>query len=258
MERLGRSERKGLGRRQLLFWGLLFLLAGMFSRSFLQNRILQMDKLTGQQLLEVMSASGTAMAAATAAIVMQAVETCAIPIFAFLLVEGFEKMRSRKKLALSLLITAAVSEIPYNFAMHGKLLYMTSRNPVVALVIGIAVLYFFRRCQGNSFQNVLVKLFVGIASVLWAVMLNIDHGVALLVMIMVMWALRGKKPLRALFGAVVAAACALISPLYVVSSMGMLPVHLYREDSEQAQETVAVYAAYPILLGIVGALANLI
>lgn len=258
MRRLGRPERKGLNKHQLLLWGFLFLLAGIFSRSLLQNRILQMNSLTGQQLLEVMSASRGAMAAATAALVMQALETCAVPIFAFLLVEAYITTKSRKKLLLCLLITAVCTEIPYNLAMYGQFLNMTSRNPAVAMVVALAVLYFFHRYRENSFGNVLVKTIVGISSVLWVVILNVDHGVALLVMVMTMWAFRNKNSLRALFCAVAVAACTLVSPFYIFSAMGILPVHLYREEEEQEQNAIVVYAAYPVLLLTVGLLSKLI
>ena len=215
-----------------------------------------MNSLTGQQLLEVMSASRGAMAAATAALVMQALETCAVPIFAFLLVDAFVTAKSRTKLLLYLLITAVCTEIPYNLAMHGQFLNMTSRNPVVALVVGVAVLYFFRRFGENTFGNVLIKLVVGISSVLWAVMLNVDHGVALLVMVMTMWAFRNKSSLRGVFCAVAVGACTLVSPFYIFSAMGILPVHLYREEEEQEQSAIVSYAAYPVLLLTVGLLAK--
>lgn len=260
MERLRRTERKGLKKHQLLFWGMMFVLAGLFSFSFIQNRVLQMGTLSTQQLLEVISTSKSAMAAATAALVMQALETCAIPIFAFLVVEGFEKTASRIKMALALLFTAAVSEIPYNLCMSGKLLDMSSRNPAVALVVGVAVMYFFRRYSEKSAKDVLVKTIVCVSSLLWAVMLNVTHGVALLVMIMTFWALRNKKSLRALFGAVVSAICMVISPFYIVSAMGVLPVHLYREEDPEEQESnpIVLYAAYPVLLLTVGILANFV
>lgn len=257
MERLNQSTKKGLSKQQILFWGMLFLLAGMFGRSFLQIRVLQIGTITSKQLLEMMSASGAAAAAATAALVMQALETCAIPVFAFLLVNGYEKCQSRKKMLLSLLAAAVVSEIPYNYAMCGEFLYMRSRNPAVVMVVGMVVLYFFHRYSGNSFQNVLVKTFVGLAAVLWAVMLNIEHGVALLVVTMVMWALRRKKHLLTLFGGVAAAACALISPFYIVSAMGILPVHLCREE-DQTDMKIFYYLLYPILLSVVGLLSNFI
>ena len=252
MRRLGRSERKGINKCHLYIWGLVFLLAGILSRSILQNGILDMNTLTGEQLLEKMSASTVAMAVATAAIVMQAVETCAIPVFAFLLVNGFEKGKSGRRLLLSLLALAAVSEIPFNLAMYGVPIYTATRNPAVALVIGLAVLYFFRRLSENSFANVLIKVFVGISAVLWAAMLNVEHGLPLLIVIMTMWALREKKAMAFLFGGALSSACVVFSPLYIASALGILPVHFYRAEEEEAELALPLYAVYPAMLAVSG------
>lgn len=256
MERLGRPAKKGLSKNQLLFWGVMFLLIGVFSRSFLQNRVLRMDSTNAQQLLDAISASRSAMAAATAAIVMQALETCALPIFAFLLTDGFEKSKNRKKMALYLAITAIVSELPYNFAVSGKLLHTTSRNPAVAMLIGLIVIWFFCHYEGKTVKNVFIRIVVGLASLLWAAMLGIEHGAALLVMIMTMWAFRNNKPMRSLFGAVMAAACTLFSPFYALSAMGILPVHLCREEEEEPQKPILRYGFYPVLLLTMGLLSH--
>ena len=258
MERLAQPRKRGLGKNQVLFWGLLFLLAGMISRGFLQNRVLQMGDLTAQQLLEAMSASGAAMAAATAALVMQALEACATPIFAFLLMEGFRKTKNRKQMFLYLALTAALSEIPYNLVTSGKVLELTTRNPAVAMVIGMLVLYFFSRYEAKSMQNTLIKTVVCIAALLWCVMLNVEHGVALLVVTMVMWAFRNKGQRRIIFGAVAATACFMMSVFYIFSAMGILPVHFYREEEEQPELGIGMYLAYPILLLAVGLLSYLI
>ena len=257
MEKIKNPEEKGLSKNQVLFWGLIFLLAGMISRGVLQTRVLQIGGLTGMQLLQLLSDSGSAMATATAALVMQALETCAIPIFAFFLVEGYEKSQSRKKLLLYLLITAAASEIPYNFVMAGTFLHTASRNPVIAMLIGVAVLYFFHRYSEKSFKNVLVRSAIGIAAVLWTVMLNVDHGPALLIVMMVMWTLRKKKHMLSLVGGVAAAACMLISPFYIVSIMGILPVHLCREETSEEMK-IFPYLSYPLLLLAVCLLSNFI
>lgn len=258
MERLTQQKKRGLNNRQLVFWGLLFLLAGMFGQGILQNRVLQLGNLTDQQLLEVMSSSGAAMAAATAALVMKALETFAIPIFAFLLVAGFEKTQSRKKMFLTLLLTAAVSEIPYNLIMGGKLLDLTSRNPALAMVIGMLVLYFFRRYEEKSMQNTLLKTIVCIAAVLWCVMLNVEHGVILLVVTMVMWTFRNKGQFSVLFGAVVLTAFSVVSVFYIISAMGILPVYFYREEDEEKDDRMILYLAYPVLLLTVGLLSYFI
>ena len=252
MRRLGHSERKGISKLGLLIWGLVFVLAGILSRSILQNGILQMNTLSAEALTEKLSASTAAMAVATVALVLQAAETCAIPVVAFLLVNGFEKAKSGKKLLLCLLIMAAASEIPYNLAMYGSFLHTATRSPAVALVIGLAVMYFFRRLSENSFANVLIKIFVGLSAVLWAAMLNVEHGLPLLVVIMVMWALREKKSMGILFGGAVASGCVIFSPFYIGAALGILPVYFYRTQEEEKDVPLAVYAVYPAALAILG------
>ena len=252
MRRLGRSERKGLTKPQLLIWGLMFVLAGIISRSILQNGILHMNTLTGEELLEKLSASATDMVVASVALLLQAVETCAIPIFAFLLVDGFVNGKDGKKLLLGLLVVAAVSEIPFNLATYGRLIHTATRNPAVALVIGLAVLYFFHRFEGNAFANVLIKLFVGIAAVLWAVMLNVEHGLPVLVVTMTMWALRNKKSMAILFGGAVASGCVIFSPFYIGAALGVLPIHFYKGEEEEKEIALPMYAIYPAMLAVFG------
>jgi hypothetical protein len=125
------------------------------------------------------------------------------------------------------------------------------------MLIGVAVLYFFHRYSEKSFKNVLVRSAIGIAAVLWTVMLNVDHGPALLIVMMVMWTLRKKKHMLSLVGGVAAAACMLISPFYIVSIMGILPVHLCREETSEEMK-IFPYLSYPVLLLAVCLLSNFI
>lgn len=252
MRRLGQTEKKGLSKLHLLIWGLAFVLIGIISRSILQNGILQMDALTGEALLDKLSGSNNMMIIATVALVLQALETCAIPILAFLLVNAFHKGKEGKKLFLCVLAMAAISEIPYNLAMYGKWIYTTTRNPAVTLVVGLVVLYFFRRLSENSFANVLIKTFVGLAAVLWTVMLNVEHGIPMLVLIMVLWALREKKTMRVLGGGAVAAICMMFSPMYLLSAVGIFPVHYFREEEEDVALEMGYYAIYPAMLAVFG------
>ena len=252
MERVERPAKKGLSKQQILFLGLLFLLAGMISRGVLQNRVLQLGSTTDQKLLEAMSAPAT-MVAATAALVMLALETCAVPIFAFLLVEEYANCKSRKTMLLYLLITAVISEVPFNYMTAGTYLDLGSRNPVVAMIIGMAVIYFFYRYGEMSFRDVLVRCLIGFAAALWSMILNIEHGEALLIVMMVMWTLRRNKQMLTLIGGIASAACMLISPFYIVSPMGILPVHLHREEDPEDMK-ILPYLVYPILLLAAGVL----
>ena len=255
MERLNKSGSSGLTSNGVRTWGMLFLIAGIAGHSIIQNRLLGIGTLTGQQLLEIMTASQPAMILATVALVLQAVETCAVPIFAFLLVEGFLNTKDWKKYMLRLAGVAVLSEIPYNLAMSGALLDAGSRNPVFALVLGLVLMFFFRYYEAKSVKNTFIKLFVLIAAVLWTVMLGIEHGVTLVLLVAVLWALHKRPQNRNLIGSVVSIAFSILSPFYMASPMGFLPVHLH--NGEQGGENRLVnYLSYPAVLLVIGLIAK--
>ena len=146
MERLrDNSSTSGIKSNALRIWGFVFLTLGILGKGLLQNRYLQLDQVSAQELLEIMSASGTAMIIATAALALQAVETCAVPLFSFLLVEGFGHSKSRRRYFLRVAGLAVLSEIPYNLAISGQLLDTGSRNPVFGLALGLILMYFWNR-----------------------------------------------------------------------------------------------------------------
>lgn len=248
MERLhDNNSTSGIQSNTLRIWGFVFLTLGILGKGLLQNRYLQLDQLTAQQLLEVMSASGTAMILATAALALQAVETCAIPLFSFLLVEGFAHSGSRKKYFLRVAGLAVLSEIPYNLAISGKLLDTASRNPVFGLALGLILMYFWNRFDRQDFPGKLLRFAITAAAVFWAGMLKIDHGVPMIVIIGTLWLLRKKPQLRTLVGSVAAMACSAVSPFYLASAMGFLPIHMYNGEREQLEGRTH-YIVYPVLL----------
>lgn len=255
MERLKKSGSSGLTSNAVRTWGMLFLVAGIAGRSIIQNRLLGLGQMSSQELLDALSASQTAMILATAALVLQAIETCAVPIFSFLLVEGFLHTRDWKKYLLRLAGIALLSELPYNLAMSGSFWDTGSRNPVFALVVGLALMFFFRYYEAKALKNTLIKLFVLIAGVLWTVMLSVDHGVTLVLLIAILWALRSRPQLRNLTGAVASVAFSILSPFYVASPMGFLPVHLHNGEPG-GENRLFNYLSYPVILLAIGLIAK--
>lgn len=255
MRRLVKTERKGISKFQVLIWGFVFLLVGAVSRSILQNGILDMNTISTEQLLERLTNSTADMVIATVAIILQAVETCAIPIFAFLVVDGFVRTQNEKKLFLYLLGVAVISEIPYDLAMYGQLLQTTTRNPAVALVVGFATIFFFRRFSENSFANSLIKLMVCLIAVVWVVVLNVEHGLPVLIVTLVMWVLRDKKSSIALYGGAAASGCVIFSTFYIGAALGVLPIYFHKDEEEEKEIALAMYAVYPAMLAVLGTVA---
>ncbi len=246
-----RTRRFQLSGNGLHLWGLFFLACGMVGRSLIQNGIMGMTGLNATQLLEVMSASDSMMVYATLAVVLQVLEACAAPFFAFLMVEGFLHSGNRKAYLLRLLVLALVSEIPFDLMRSGKAWELAEQNPVFALVISMAVMYFYRRYRDKGAKNVLIRLLVTAAAIIWCRMLKIYDGGPLLLLIAVIWAFRNKPMLRTLGGCVGAFACTLFSLYYMLAPLSFLGIHLYGGERGEGNRWVR-YASYPVLLLLFG------
>ncbi len=255
MERLDRRVKTGFGSNVLRAWGMAFVVCGLIGRCVIQNQLLNMARSTNQQMLEALQSSESAMVLATIAIALQATETCAVPIFCFLLTEGFQKTKNAKKYFTRILGTACLSEIGYNFAYSGKLLDLSSRNPVFSMVLCLLLLYLYRRYQGKGLSSFAIKAAVTVAAVLWAGMLRIDAGVPCLILTIVLWCFRKKPLYRNFAGCIAAVICSALSPFYLPSPMAFLAVHGYNGE-KGAENRIVNYLAYPVLLLVAGVVAK--
>lgn len=251
MEQLKKpARRRGLDRNGLRFWGLLFLALGAAGRGIIQNRMLGVGERTIEQLLQVMEASDDAMIYATTALLLQAVETCAVPIFCFLLVDGFQRTADRTRYLARVAGVALLSEVPYDLAMGGGLLDFGRQNPVWALALAFVVLLFYSRYAEKGVQNTLIKLAVTAAAMVWGGMLRIENGASVVLVVAVLWLFRANSIHQNLMGSVAALACSIGSPLMMATPMGFLVVHGYNGQKGKGSR-VFNCLAYPVMLLII-------
>lgn len=252
MDRLSNTNRfSGFTCRSLRIWGLLLTLAGIISRGLLQNRLLGMGSVSNQQLLEVLGSSGSAMTIATVALVFQLLETCAVPIFAWLLVTGVEHTSDLKKYAMRIAVLAVVSELPYNLAIGGQLTGYGVQNPVYGLLLAMVMLIFFRQYPGKAPKAVAVKVIVLAAALVWASMFRIENGGPILLITAALWFTRTKPTMQSLFGAAAAMLCSLSSIFFMASPMVFLAIH-FCSGEQGEQNRLVNYLAYPVMLLAVG------
>ena len=252
MERLASNTRKsGLHTGNLRAWGMLFAIAGIVSRSILQNRMLGVGLRSMQELMELMRSDDTAMIIATVALVLQAVETVAVPIFVFLLAEGFIHTSDWKKYMARVAGLAILTEIPYDLAMNNKILEFGSQNPVIGLVLCMVLLYLFRRFAGKK----LICVIMALAGLAWALMLKVDHGIPMILMICVIHLFRNKRMFMGFSGMAAAALCTGISPFYLIAPMGFLAIHFYNGEEGNSSRLVN-YLFYPVTLLVIGLIAK--
>lgn len=247
MERISSQKTSGIRSNTLRTLGILFAACGIVGQSILQNKLLGVGSISSQALLEAMQRDHGAMAIATAALIAKAIETCAVPLFAFLLVEGFRHTQDFRRYFLRVLGTAALSELPYNFAMSGKLLDPSSQNPVFGLVLGLAMLHWCRKYGDKTVRQTLGRGVIILGALLWPVMLNIQYGSATVLMAALLWAMRNKPNFRGMAGAAGIILCSLSSPFYLAAPMSFLAIHFYNGE-KGAENRLVNYLAYPALL----------
>ncbi len=79
------------------------------------------------------------MFALSVCVIGEAISWASIPIFAWLLYQGFEWTGNAWLYGLRLLVLALVCEVPYDYVMFGSAFDMRSQNPVFGLVVALIV-----------------------------------------------------------------------------------------------------------------------
>lgn len=239
-----RFSLSGMGLR---IWGLVFLAVGTCGRAVIQNTLMGLNQKNTAEILDALEQSTAMLQFATVAVVFQAVEACAAPIFAFLLVEGFRHTSDFKKYLLRVAGLAFFCEIPFNLAAGGSWLVPDNRNPVFAMVICLIMLYFYGKYQGRSLNNILIQCLVTLTACLWVDLLQIQDGVQLVLLTAVIWFFRDRTAWRTLVGCGVACLCGVISPFYFAAPLSFLLIFLYAGEQGTDQKLIS-YTAYPAIL----------
>lgn len=254
MENLQPQQKTGLSGDGLRAWGLIALAAGTAGKGLIQGKMLGLGGLTSAQLFALMDSSDSALALVTVSLILQAVECCAVPIFAFLLAEGVRQTKDFGRYFLRVLALALVAEVPYDLVNTGAALSFTSQNPAFGLVLGLIALYLCRRYSSPGLKNRALQLVVVLAAIVWGSMLHITYGGCTVLLTVVAWSLWKKPMLRNLAGACAAMLCCVSSPFFLISPMSYLVMHTYNGTRGEAGKWVR-YLAYPTILLLVWAVA---
>lgn len=247
MERIQPRTKRGISSSGVRLWGMLFVVLGAVGKSLIQNRILGMSQTGGPGLEALLETNPGMMSYVTAAVVLMTLETCAVPIFAFLISSGMQHTGSVKGYMLRVLGTAVLAEIPYNLVNADKILDFGSRNPVFGLLFAMIAINFCLEYPEKNLKHRLIRLFVTVCSAVWCGMLKIAYGGALVIIACVLWAFRAKPSYRNLAGAVAAVLCSLSSMFFVAAPMGFMAIMLHNGEEGEGNRYVN-YLAYPAVL----------
>ena len=117
--------------------------------------------------------------------VMRCFGRVAFPVFAFLVAEGFAHTRNRMRYFLSLLLFAAISEVPW-YLLNGA---DGTHNVMFTLALGVAAVAVFERLQKHGALAIAAILLVALS----AEISGLDYGWHGIVEILVFHLFRSKK-----------------------------------------------------------------
>lgn len=231
----------------LKFIGLMLVMVGTVGSAILSN-ILGIDEYSTSTLLDALISDDKIMTLTTWIVMCMGVCNLAIPIYAFLTIQGYKRTSSRKKYVFKVALLALVTELPYNFAISGNLLYNKSQNPVFGILLILIMLYFLDYFEKiNKIKGILLKILIVVVTMLWARLFNVEKGLVLVLVTAVLWIFEGGGGLTT-FLAVIASLFQFPAPI------GLLFNHFYNGEKGKVNR-IWYYIAVPVqylILGIIG------
>ena len=203
----------------------------------IEKGLIHLDQYTQESLNQAMSQDSRLMTLAGIGSIMQLIGGMAIPVFAFLLVEGFRNTSDYKKYLITMVITALVSEIPYDLAIRGKIWDFSSQNAMITMCICLVMLKcldLFKETSG--FTGGMLKVLILIAAIVW---------------VSIFYVFESKNVLKTVLGCI-------ISLMYVTGPIAFYGIWCYTGERKDRINKYVYYAFYPLHLLVLGVIANYI
>ena len=238
-----RSRFPSVSVNTLKIAGTLLMTLYFFGAAVIQNGILRVNSYTPEQLNELLAGDAGAMLWASIASIAEIVGMIAISIYAYLLAQGVEHTSSMKKYALSVLLFAVISEVPYDLAVYGQVWYWESQNPLWTVFIALVTPWIIRYAESRRGAYVLSAI-AALGGCLWAGLLRCKFGWGFVLIAAVLYLLRRRRTLSLVAGLGV-------SLIYLTAAMGFILISMCngeRRTGESSFGKYAYYVYYPLLL----------
>ena len=213
-----------------------------------ENGMIHLEQYTTESLSQAMATDSRLMMLAGVGSVLQLLGGLAVPVFAFLLVEGFRNTSDYKKYLLSVAAFALLSEIPYDLAIRQRLWDFSSQNALVSTGICLLMLYFLRMAQARTGAGKgLLQLLIVAAAVVWAALFRAEFGLCMVLLTAVFYIFYARNGIKTLLGV-------LISLLYVTGPLSFYGIWCYNGVRTDRLPKYFYYVFYPLHLLVLGLL----
>ena len=171
----------------------------------------------------------------------------AFPIFAFMIVEGFYKTKSRGKYLRNLLIFAIISEVPYDMFQSKVFINNRSQNIMWALAIGLLTLIIVDKLKEkikNKYAWLGISILIVAINAVVATLLSFDYDYYSIIIIFILYLFYDKRFLGSILSYLV-----IIKEVYAI--LGFAVINFYNGEKGR-QNKLFNYFFYPAHLLILG------
>lgn len=162
------------------------------------------------------------------------------PLFCFLLVEGFFYTGSRQKYMLRMLAMAFISEIPYDLAFHGRIIYLGAQNVFFTLSLGLFVMIMMEKNKDTYSRCI-----VGVIGITMSIFLRTDYSYIGMLMICFFYFFRESKIIRDLGQIAINIS---VRGIQWVGALALIPIHFYNNKCGNKKYKWLFYSIYPVHL----------
>lgn len=234
----------------LKIFATVVLLIQTIGMTIVEKGVIHVDQYTQEGFSQALADDSHLMVLAGISSVMQIIGGLAVPIFAFLLVEGFMKTSNYGKYLLSIGVFALLSEIPYDLASSLKFVDWNSQNALVTMFVSLLMLYFIRMLDGRKgILYSVARLIIVFCGVMWVTIFRAQYGLCIVLLVAILYIFRSRGVLKTILGAIVSA-------LYVTGPLSFYAIWCYNEKRGDKFPKYAYYIFYPLHLLILGIIAK--
>ena len=173
----------------------------------------------------------------------------AFPLFCFLLTEGFIHTGNVRKYLARLFVFALISEIPFDWALHGRIFYWDAQNVFFTLLLGLLVIaglhlveqHFAGTTVGKTILRVGLNAVIILTGCVLALVLKTDYDFKGILAITVLYLFRNRKKAQMWAGVII---FLLMDSLEMFAALSFILIWFYN-GTRGRQNKYFFYFFYP-------------
>lgn len=212
-----------------------------------ENGLIDLSQYTQETLSAAMETDSNLMMLAGIGSVMQLIGGLAVPVFAFLLVEGFLNTSDYRKYLVTVAVFALISEVPYDLAVKQRLWDISSQNAMVTMAICLIMLGLLKLVKEHCLSGaaMVLQLCIVLGALAWVTFFRAEYGLCMVLLVAVFYIFYAKNVLKTVLGVI-------ISLLYVTGPLSFYGIWCYNGERKDKFSKYVYYVFYPLHLLVLG------